>query len=137
MYPIKQVGAIILSNENEKDLMLFFFLSDDLHLRSNQRDELIALLSLRYYHFNRENTLRIYAVPSKDLFNYHLNNSEQNKRNGVYDLPPDNSRLLDREIPGEEETNEELKQQRPDAQGNAEAQFSPQAHMNQQFLQQQ
>ena len=33
-YKIKDVGAIILSNENDNDFMLFFYLSEDLHLSS-------------------------------------------------------------------------------------------------------
>ena len=38
----------------------------------------------------------------------------------MYDLPPDEARLADKEIKGEDEFNEELKLQRPDAQGNVE-----------------
>ena len=119
-YSIKNVGAIILSEENEHDFMLFFFMSEDLHLRSNNREELLSLLRLRFYSFNRNYTLRIYSVPSSSLANYHLNNTTQNKINGVYDLPPDNTRLLDIELKGEDEFNEELKMQRPDAPNNIE-----------------
>lgn len=108
-YQIKNVGAIILSEENEKDFMLFFFISEDLHLRSNNRQELLDLLTLRFYSFNRNYTLRIYSVPASSLINYHYNNSAQNKINGVYDLPPDDARLVDKEIKGEDEFNEELK----------------------------
>ena len=50
---IKNVGAIILSSENQNDFMLFFYISEDLHLRSNSRRELLDLLTLRYYSFNR------------------------------------------------------------------------------------
>ena len=72
---IKNVGAIILSSENENDFMLFFYISEDLHLRSNSRRELLDLLTLRYYSFNRNQTRKIYSVPTTDLVKYHINNS--------------------------------------------------------------
>lgn len=89
------MGAIILSQDNENDFMLFFYLSEDLHLRSNNRRELLDLLTLRYFSFNRNQTLRIYSVPTTDLVSYHLNNTRANKINGVCDLPPDIARLVD------------------------------------------
>ena len=46
-YQIQDVGAIILSSENDNDFMLFFYLSEDLHLSSNNRKELLDLLTLR------------------------------------------------------------------------------------------
>lgn len=73
-YQIKNVGAIIKSSENENDFMLFFYISDDLHLRSANRNDLLALLTLRYFSFNRNKTLKIYSVPTRDLIQYHLNN---------------------------------------------------------------
>ena len=105
------MGAIILSSENENDFMLFFYISEDLHLRSNSRRELLDLLTLRFFSFNRNQTLRIYSVPTTDLIQYHINNSAQQKIKGVYDLPPDDKRLVDQEIKGEDEYNEELKAQ--------------------------
>ena len=90
--------------------MLFFYQTEDLHLRSNNRRELLDLLTLRYYSFNRNQTLKIYSVPTTDLIKYHINNSAQQKIKGVYDLPPNETRLFDQEIKGEDEYNEELKQ---------------------------
>ena len=52
-YKIKDVGAIILANDNQSDFMLFFYLSEDLHLSSTQRTELLNLLTLRFFAFNR------------------------------------------------------------------------------------
>lgn len=52
-YKIKDVGAIILANDNSSDFMLFFYLSEDLHLSSLQRTELLNLLTLRFFSFNR------------------------------------------------------------------------------------
>lgn len=49
-----------------------------------------------------------------DLVKYHINNSAQQKIKGVYDLPPTETRLVDQEIKGEDEYNEELKQQEGD-----------------------
>ena len=76
-YQIKNVGAIILSSDNEHDFMLFFFSSEDLHLRSNSRRELLDLLTLRFFSFNRNKTLKIYSVPTVDLIKYHINNDPQ------------------------------------------------------------
>ena len=42
-----------LQNENENDFMLFFYLSEDLHLSSNNRLDLLNLLTLRFFAFNR------------------------------------------------------------------------------------
>ena len=106
-YKIKDVGAIILSNENDNDFMLFFYLSEDLHLSSVQRTELLNLLTLRFFSFNRNQTLKIYSVPSSDLVRYHQNNNAKNKIKGVYDLPDESTRLLDQEIKGEDEYNAE------------------------------
>jgi len=88
-YQIKNVGAIILSSENDNDFMLFFFISEDLHLRSDNRQELLNLLTLRYFSFNRNKTLKIYAVPTQELIRYHLNNDPNAKMQGIYDLPPE------------------------------------------------
>lgn len=94
-YQIKNVGAIILSSDNEHDFMLFFYSSEDLHLRSNSRSELLSLLTLRFFSFVRNKTLKIYSVPTVDLIKYHINNDPQQKIRGNYDLPPEESRLLD------------------------------------------
>jgi hypothetical protein len=88
--------------------MLFFYISEDLHLRSNNRRELLDLLTLRFYSFNRNQTLKIYSVPTTDLVNYHLNNNPAQKINGIYDLPDDSTRLRNQEIKSEEEYNAEL-----------------------------
>ena len=108
-YQIKSVGAIILSSDNENDFMLFFYNSEDLVLRSNARRELLDLLTLRYINFNRNRTLQIYSVTTRDLIRYHINNDPVSKQNEVYDLPPQDTRLRDQEIKGEDEYNEELK----------------------------
>lgn len=92
--------------------MLFFYNSDDLHLRSNVAEELLALLTLRFFHFNRNYTLRIYAVSDKQLQVFQQTNNAQNKMAGVYDLPDDATRLKDKEIKGEDEYNEELRAKR-------------------------
>lgn len=61
-YKIKDVGAIITSLENEKDLMLFFERSDDLHISCTDRQTLLDLLKLRFASINRNITLRVYGV---------------------------------------------------------------------------
>ena len=65
------MGAIILSSENKNDFMLFFFLSEDLHLSSDNRQELLDLLTLRYFSFNGSKTLKIYSVSTQELIRYH------------------------------------------------------------------
>ena len=107
-YRIKDVGAIILSNENESDFMLFFHLSEDLHLSSHARTDLLNLLTLRFFSFNRNQTLKIYSVTTSQLLRYHQTNNAKNKIKGVYDLPDESTRLLDQEIKGEDEYNAEL-----------------------------
>ena len=87
--------------------MLFFYISEDLHLRSENRTELLNLLTLRYFSFNRNKTLKIYAVATQELIKYHLNNDPNQKMQGIYDLPTEDKRLLDQEIKGEEEYNQE------------------------------
>ena len=66
-YSIKDVGAIFLSSTTKTDFMLFFYNSEDLHLRSKLADELITLQTLRFFHFNPNPTLRIYSVSDKQL----------------------------------------------------------------------
>ena len=78
-YQIKDVGAIILSSENESDFMLFFTLSEDLHLSSSSRRELLDLLTLRFFTFKRNTTLKIYSVPTEELVTYHKTNNAQSK----------------------------------------------------------
>lgn len=70
-YKIADVNAIILSSENENDFMLFFYYTEDLHLSSNSRRELLDLLTLRFFTFNRNITLKIYSVPTAQLVKYH------------------------------------------------------------------
>jgi hypothetical protein len=116
-YHIKDVGALILSTQTKTDLMIFFYNSDDLHIRSTNPDELMSMLTLRFFHFNRNYTLRIYAVTDKQLSVFQQTNDQQNKMAGVYDFPDDSTRLKDREIKGEDEYNEELRKKR---EGNAD-----------------
>lgn len=56
---------------------------------------MLDLLTLRFFSFNRNQTLKIYSVPTADLVKYNLNNSAQQKIKGVYDLPPEDTRLID------------------------------------------
>lgn len=105
--------------------MLFFYASEDLHLRSNSRSELLNLLTLRYFTFNRNQTLRIYSVSAKDLIKYSINNSASQKIHGVFDIPPDETRLLDQEIKGEDEYNEELRMQREGSTDNSSIEKEP------------
>ena len=44
MYRIKDVSAIFKANDNNGDVMLFFERSEDLHVRSEKREELIQIL---------------------------------------------------------------------------------------------
>lgn len=46
-------------------------------------------------------------MPTVDLIRYNINNSAQQKIRGFYDLPPDEARLVDQEIKGEDEYNKE------------------------------
>ena len=113
-YQIQDVGAIILSSENDNDFMLFFYLSEDLHLSSSNRGDLLSLLTLRFFSFNRNKTLKIYSVTSKELVRYHQTNNADAKVNGVYDLPDESTRLIDQEIKGEDEYNAEKKKEDED-----------------------
>jgi hypothetical protein len=44
MYRIKDVSAIFKASDNEGDVMLFFERSEDLHVSSKKREELIQML---------------------------------------------------------------------------------------------
>jgi len=44
LYNIKDVGAILLSSQNENDFMIFFERSDDLVISIKNRREVIGLL---------------------------------------------------------------------------------------------
>ena len=117
MYRIKDVSAIFKANDNEGDFMLFFERSEDLHVSSKKRAELITILQLRFINFNRNITLRIYSVPSSDLMMYHQTNTAKNKMAGIFDLPSNNARVLADEIKGEEEFNNELLKKRQAREG--------------------
>lgn len=54
--------------------------------------------------------MKIYSVSNSDLLRYHQTNNAKNKIKGVYDLPDDSTRLVDKEIKGEDEYNQELRQ---------------------------
>lgn len=62
LYNIKDVGAILLSSQNNNDFMLFFERSDDLHVSTKNRKEVLDLLKLRFNCLNRNITLRCYSV---------------------------------------------------------------------------
>lgn len=62
LYLIKDVGAILISNQNEFDFMIFFERSDDLVVSTKNRKEVISLLQLRFNCINRNITLRVYSV---------------------------------------------------------------------------
>jgi hypothetical protein len=74
-YKIKDVSAIFQASDNNQDFMLFFERDEDLHVNSAKRDELVQILQLRFINFNRNITLRIYNVPSKDLNLYKQTNN--------------------------------------------------------------
>ena len=112
LYLIKDVGAVIESSENDTDFMLFFERSDDLHVSSTNRQDMLNMLKLRFNNINRNVTLRHFAVNNKLLIDLHRNNNEKNKIAGIFDLPEDSYRLLDLEIKGEEEYNAELRRRK-------------------------
>lgn len=112
LYSIKDVGAILQSSQNNSDFMLFFERSDDLHVSTKNRKEVLDLLKLRFNCLNRNITLRVYSVTDQELLTYHKNNTSKNKIAGIYDLPEDSQRLLDDEIKGEEEYNAELRRKK-------------------------
>jgi hypothetical protein len=61
-YEIKDVSAILKSNQNEKDFMIFFEHSVDIVISCDNRKDLLDLLKLRYNCLNRDITLRIFGV---------------------------------------------------------------------------
>ena len=65
LYHIKDVGAILISNQNEFDFMIFFERSDDLVVSTKNRKEVIGLLQLRFNCINRNITLRVYSVTNQ------------------------------------------------------------------------
>lgn len=119
LYLIKDVGAIIESNENETDFMLFFERSDDLHVSTTERKIMLDLLKLRFNATNRNITLRHFSVNNKMLVDLHRNNNEKNKIAGIYDLPEDSHRLRDLEVKGEEEYNADLRRKKGNIDDNA------------------
>lgn len=112
LYSIKDVGAILSSSQNNNDFMLFFERSDDLHVSTKNRKDVLDLLKLRFNCLNRNITLRCYSVTNQQLLTYHKTNNSKNKIAGIYDLPDDSQRLLDDEIKGEEEYNAELRRKK-------------------------
>lgn len=112
MYRIKDVGAILQSQQNNNDFMLFFERSDDMVVSTKNRKEVLDLLKLRFNCLNRNITLRCYAVSNQQLMTFKKTNSAKNKVAGIYDLPDDSQRLLEEEIKGEEEYNAELRRKK-------------------------
>lgn len=80
-----------------------------MHFATSNRNDVINMLKLRFNNINRNITLRHFSVDDSTLLMVHRNNDETQKRKGVYDLPDDSFRLLNEEIKGEEEYNEELR----------------------------
>ena len=112
MYRIKDVSAIFKSTDNEGDVMLFFERSEDLHVSSKKREELIQMLQLRFINFNRNITLRIYNTTAAEIMGFHQTNTSKNKIAGIFDLPDETTRDVAIEIQGEEEFNADLKKMR-------------------------
>lgn len=109
LYKINDVGALIISSENQSDFSIFFERSDDLHISCAKRKDMLDLLKLRFNCLNRNITLRCYGVTSEQLITFMRNNIPQNKRRGAFDLPEEQCRMRDDEIKGEEEYNAELR----------------------------
>ena len=112
LYQIKDVSAILISNQNDLDFMIFFERSDDLVVSTKNRKEVISLLQLRFNCINRNITLRVYSVTNQQLMTHHKTNNSKNKIAGIIDLPDESQRLLDQEIKGEEEYNAELRRKK-------------------------
>lgn len=112
MYRIKDVSAIFKSTDNAGDVMLFFERSEDLHVSSTKREELIQMLQLRFINFNRNITLRIYNTTAAEIMGFHQTNTSKNKIAGIFDLPDESTRDVAIEIQGEEEFNADLKKMR-------------------------
>ncbi len=88
-YEIKDVSAILQSNQNEKDVMIFFENTEDLVISCENRKDLLDLLKLRFNCLQRNITLRVYGVSNQQLIMYHRNNNRANKQAGVFDYPDD------------------------------------------------
>lgn len=111
-YSIKDVSAILVVSGNKTDFMLFFERSDDLTISSPNRKDMLDLLKLRFNCLNRNITLRVFSVTNDEIKELIKNNTKQTKANGIIDLPEDSQRLLDDEIKGEEEYNEDLRRKK-------------------------
>ena len=111
-YSIKDVSAILVVSTNKTDFMLFFERSDDLTISQPNRKDMLDLLKLRFNCLNRNITLRVFSVTNDEIKELIKNNTKQTKANGIIDLPEDSQRLLDDEIKGEEEYNEDLRRKK-------------------------
>lgn len=78
-YEIKDVGAIISSSSNDTELMIFFERLEDLHLATNNRNDVINMLKLRFNNINRNITLRHFSVDDATLVEVHRNNDKKQK----------------------------------------------------------
>jgi hypothetical protein len=108
-YKIKDVASILQATHNTSDFILFFEKYDDLHASCKNRKDIVDLLKLRFNNLNRNTTLRCFGVNITNIVHFMKTNTTPAKRAGVFDLPDDNLRMLNDEIKGEEEFNEELR----------------------------
>lgn len=65
-YKIKDVGAVMQSIETNL-FMIFFERSEDLIISSPNRNDILALLKLRFNCLERDVTLRCYGVSNKEI----------------------------------------------------------------------
>lgn len=88
-------SEVVLVFPNAKDLRM-------LNLTNQQVTDLQSAIQLRYVNKCPNKTLLIFGVPQRSLREY----SQDNRRYGFVNLPPDETRLRDEEINGEEEVNQ-------------------------------
>ena len=98
---VTNMSAIIKSTVSS-EVVLVFPSAKDLRMQGlteQQKTDLQSQIQLRYINKCPTKTLQIYGCPKKSLREY----SQDNRRYGFVNLPPDENRLRDQEIGGEDE----------------------------------
>jgi len=94
--------SAIIKSKVSTEVVLVFPNAKDLrmqNLTAEQVQMLQSVIQLRYVNKCPTKTLLIYGVPQRSLREY----SQDNRRYGLISLPPDDTRLREEEINGEEE----------------------------------
>jgi hypothetical protein len=109
--PIADLKYIVRSTQS-KEVLLYFHDEFDIRMITEDRDNFLSLLKLRFAHFCPQKTLKVYGIPKESLKEYKSMANKRGSNQFTFDNePPAKFRLKQEEIQSQQEADEAIQEE--------------------------